>query len=508
MNDIEKHRLLDRDAALVGGNANNGTNAGLANVNLNNAASNTNTNIGSQLGFSLNYHGPYLLVKNFITYVGIGSESEDSRQTKHMKRIGNLYDKIISIENLVEADRNARKGKKNKIGVIIHDRNKEENIKKLHEILKAGTFKTSKYNIFKIQDPKEREIFCLPYYPDRIVHWAIMLQLESIWTSIFTTDTYACIKDRGMHGAAKKLDHVMKTDHENTKYCLKIDIKKYFPSINQDTAIKLIEKKIKCKKTISLLNEILHSTEKGLPIGNYISQYVSNVYLAYFDHWVKETLKVKYYFRYCDDMVFLSNTKENLWVIFGKISEYLKDNLSLVIKDNYQVFPTNKRGIDFVGYVFHPEKTALRKSIKKNMMRKHLTLARIDKKGIEYKKQIAPYIGWVSQPFSDTKNLYRILMTRFSDLNIKCEIGTFEGKKVSIDSILNVEILIIDYKIEKSKYAENNPNRLQLAFERNGDKYITFSGSKVLMDLISKIPKDKFPIETTIIKHDKRYIFT
>lgn len=97
-----------------------------------------------------------------------------------MKRVNNIFDKIISVENLTEADRMARKGKKKSFGVVNHDKNKEQNILKLHESLKSGAFKTSTYNVFTVKDPKEREIYQLPYYPDRIVHWAIMLQLGTI----------------------------------------------------------------------------------------------------------------------------------------------------------------------------------------------------------------------------------------------------------------------------------------------------------------------------------------
>lgn len=129
-----------------------------------------------------------------------------------MKRIDNLYDSIISIENLHLADEKARKGKKNSYGVLLHDKNRESNLMKLHEDLKNQTFKTSKYHIFKIYEPKEREIFRLPYYPDRIVHHAVMNILEPIWVSIFNKNTYSCIKGRGIHAAAKSIKRVLLND--------------------------------------------------------------------------------------------------------------------------------------------------------------------------------------------------------------------------------------------------------------------------------------------------------
>ena len=101
-----------------------------------------------------------------------------------MKRINNIYSKICAIDNLIEADKKARKGKLQSIGVRIHDRNREANILALHEALINKTYKTSNYHTFIIHEPKEREIYQLPYYPDRIVHHAIMNILEPIWMSL------------------------------------------------------------------------------------------------------------------------------------------------------------------------------------------------------------------------------------------------------------------------------------------------------------------------------------
>jgi retron-type reverse transcriptase len=119
-----------------------------------------------------------------------------------MRRINNLYRKICSIENLQLADSIARKGKLKQPGVIAHDKNRDKNIEELHEMLTKKTYRTSEYTTFNIFEPKERVIFRLPYYPDRITHHAVMNILEPIFVSIFTADTYSCIKGRGIHAAA------------------------------------------------------------------------------------------------------------------------------------------------------------------------------------------------------------------------------------------------------------------------------------------------------------------
>ena len=149
-----------------------------------------------------------------------------------MKRIGNLYQKICSIENLQLADSIARRGKSRQFGVIEHDKNKEGNILSLHEMLKNKTYKTSKYKIFTIFEPKERLIFKLPYYPDRIVHHAVMNILEPIFVSVFTTNTYSCIKKRGIHAVLNDVKIALKNNEKETQYCLKLDIEKFYPNIN------------------------------------------------------------------------------------------------------------------------------------------------------------------------------------------------------------------------------------------------------------------------------------
>jgi len=301
-----------------------------------------------------------------------------------MKRINNLFERIYSIENLQLADLIARKGKSKQPGVILHDKNKEQNILKLHEVLKNKTYKTSQYTTFRIFEPKERLIFRLPYYPDRITHHAIMNILEPIFISTFTADTYSCIKGKGIHAAANAVKKALK-ETTGTRYCLKLDIKKFYPNVDHAILKVLLRRKIKDNDLLWLLDEIIDSTS-GLPIGNYLSQYFANFYLTYFDHWIKEVKGVKYYFRYADDIVILSDSKEYLHELLSEIRSYMTEKLNLTIKNNYQVFPVSSRGIDFVGYVFMHTHTLLRKSIKKNFARM-LIKNKND-------KSIASYKGW------------------------------------------------------------------------------------------------------------------
>lgn len=305
------------------------------------------------------------------------------RMVNDVKRAKDLFDKIASMDNLREAHRNARKGKSKYAQVRMVDRDPEKYLGKIHDMLVNGTYKTSDYRTFIVNDRgKDREIYDLPYYPDRIVHWAIMLVIEPIFLKMFIHTTYAAIPGRGIHQGLYELHKHMK-DRDATRYCLKIDVAKFFPHVDTDILKRFLRKRIKCAKTLDLLDEIIDSCDKpGIPIGNYTSQYFGNYYLSWFDHWLKENKhpytyvnennetvtemrKVEHYFRYMDDVIVLSDSKEWLHQLCKEMAAWLKENLNLDLKSNYQVFPTYKRGVDFIGYRSYGDFTLLRSRTKR-----------------------------------------------------------------------------------------------------------------------------------------------
>lgn len=200
----------------------------------------------------------------------------------------------------------------------------------------------------------------------------------------FTADTYSSIEGKGIHSAANAVRAALK-DIDNTIYCLKLDIRKFYPTINHDILKQLLRRKFKDNDLLWLLDEIIDSAD-GVPIGNYLSQFFANFYLTYFDHWLKEQMQVKYYFRYADDIVILHSNKEYLHNLLQQIKKYLNDNLKLEVKSNYQVFPVAARSIDFVGYRFYHTHTLLRKRIKKSFV--HAV------KNNKDAASIASYKGW------------------------------------------------------------------------------------------------------------------
>jgi len=266
------------------------------------------------------------------------------------------------MDNIRLAHKNARKGKLHYQEVQMVNGNEEYYFSQIQDMLKNKTFRNSEYEIFiKNDNGKDREIYKLPYFPDRIVHHCIMQVLEPIWVSTLITDTYSSLKGRGIHNGVRRIKNAL-TDKENTIYCLKMDIRKFYPSIDHTILKSIIRQKIKDPDVLWLLDEIINSTD-GVPIGNYLSQYFGNIYLSVLDHWIKENQNCKYYFRYCDDIVILYSDKNHLSQLRKDISNYIESVLNMKLKDNWQVFPVDKRGIDFLGYRFYHDHIILRKSI-------------------------------------------------------------------------------------------------------------------------------------------------
>lgn len=309
-----------------------------------------------------------------------------------MKKFKNLFEKIIDLDNIIKAHNNARKNKTHRTDVQDVDRHYMQKCKEIQLMLINHTYKTSEYFTFKLYEPKERIIFKLPYFPDRIVHHAIMNIMEPLWINQMIPQTYSCIKKRGIHKVLKQIQNDLK-DVENTKYCLKLDIRKFYPSIDHDILKKILRIKIADNELLQLMDEIIDSS-KGVPIGNYLSQFFANMYLCYFDHWIKEQKGIKYYYRYADDIVILYKDKDYLHQLLKDIKQYLDVNLKLKLKPNYQVFPVESRSIDYVGYRIRHNYTLVRKNIKQNFCRKNAKLMKRTTNYKYYRRKMASFVGW------------------------------------------------------------------------------------------------------------------
>jgi hypothetical protein len=299
-----------------------------------------------------------------------------------------------AIENIKRAHINARRGKAHYHEVQMVNANEEYYLTKIQDMIRDKTFRNSPYTTFmKLDSKKEREIFKLPYFPDRIVHHCIVQVLEPIWMKTLIADTYSSLKGRGIHKGVKRIKAALK-DRENTQYCLKMDVRKFYPSIDHDILKTILQHKIKDPDVMWILNEIIDSTD-GVPIGNYLSQHFGNLYLSGFDHYMKEQMHCKHYFRYCDDMVILYGSKEHLADLRAEATSYLEKNLKLQLKDNWQIFPVNARGIDFLGYKFYHTHTTLRKSIATQFKQTISKIRSTQPKSIEMMNSVMSYYGWM-----------------------------------------------------------------------------------------------------------------
>ena len=337
-----------------------------------------------------------------------------------MKRKKDIYIKIIDKNNIYKAILNASKGKKDRDNVKSVISNITFYVDDIYNKLFTKTYTPSPYVEMKIHDgvrKKERIIYKPKFYPDQVVHWALMQQIEPIIMRGMYEFCCGSVKGRGIMHGIKYLKKILVRDRKNTKYCLKLDIKKFYPSINQTILKRKFMRVIKDRDTLDLIDKIIDSADEGVPIGNYTSQWFANFFLQDLDHYIKEELKVPYYLRYMDDMVLFHRNKKELHKIKDRIEAYLK-NEDLKLKENWQLFKVDSRPIDFLGYRFYRGYTTLRKS---NLLRIKRRYKKISKKQkITYTDASASlsYYGWLKH--CDSYNFNQKYVKPYVDLN-KCK---------------------------------------------------------------------------------------
>lgn len=269
-----------------------------------------------------------------------------------------------------------------------------DNVLSLNEDLKNKTYKHGEYKSFKISDPKPRDIH-KSSVRDRLLHHAIYRILYPYFDKKFIYDSYSCRLNKGTHKANERFKHFTRKVSKNyTRTCwiLKCDIRKFFANIDHKILIQILERHIDDKDTVWLLGRVIESfntKEKiavGLPLGNLTSQLLVNIYMNEFDQFVKHTLKEKYYIRYADDFVFMSDDKKHLEELTLKISEFLENNLKLSIHPDKLFIKTLSSGLDFLGWIHFEKHKVLRTSTKKRMFRNLANKAR-------KKETIQSYLG-------------------------------------------------------------------------------------------------------------------
>ncbi len=370
------------NALIVGGNWNNGANAGLSYLNNNDGGANSNN--GSRLNRS---HNPSFTVistppereivkpnkfrpvphdKVHVESVGHGIKDG----TVSMKRVGNLWSKVTSMETLEAASMKACSSRKNKDEVLRFLEDRKDNLVRLQRSLIYHTYETSEYRIFeKNENGKNRVVSDLPLYPDRIAHWAVAIIVEPYIQNRLIPQTHASRKGHGTHTAVADVSRYLQND-TRIRYALQVDVKQCFPSMPKQVAKGVIRRVIKDPDVLWFIDKIIDDYPlEGIPLGNRLSPDIANLVLSYAaDHPMKELHHCHYYVRYMDDILILGYSKPWLHkmrrILAAQFEEY-----GMTMKKNWQVYPIDVRGIDFVGYRIYRNKILLRTRTKKRMKR-------------------------------------------------------------------------------------------------------------------------------------------
>lgn len=266
-------------------------------------------------------------------------------------------------------------GKHKKKDVVLFELELENNLFRLHKELTSKTYKHREYFDFYVSDPKRRHIHKATV-GDRVVHQAIFRILYNVFDKHFIYHSYSSRKFHGTHLAVNNFYKACGKASKNWKlkiFVLKCDIRKFFDSIDHELLKGIIKTKISCRDTLCLLGTLLQSFEKnenkGLPLGNVTSQLFANIYLNEFDQFIKHKLKIKYYFRYCDDFVIISESEEYLFGLILEIKKFLSEKLLLDLHPKKLEIRPVRKGIDFLGYVVLPHIIVLRTKTKKRILK-------------------------------------------------------------------------------------------------------------------------------------------
>jgi len=316
-----------------------------------------------------------------------------------MKIHENIFESIVSIENLFLAWEKFRKGKRSRKDVQDFEWRLEPNIFQLNRELRSRRYKHGGYHSFYIHDPKQR-LINKATVRDRIVHQALFNILNPIFEAGFIPTSYSCRVGKGTHNGVLVVDKMIRQVSRNyTESCfvLKCDIRKFFRSVDHQLIVQSVTKRIKDEGTIWLLERIVNSFPDGMPIGNLTSQLFANIYMDRLDQFIKQTLGVKYYARYTDDFVVVASTEEYLHNLLEPLKDFLKNHLALELHPNKVSIRKYRQGVDFLGYVILPHHRRLRTRTKRRIITRVNQLLSQEKTGQvsrkSFNQSIESYFG-------------------------------------------------------------------------------------------------------------------
>lgn len=347
------------------------------------------------------------------------------------KSVNNLYEPMLEHSNVEEKFHKAAKGKTERpdVAAILNPENIQQHVERVIEQLSntapewydvpnpEKAWKPTRHGKVKINEgtgKKERSIEKPRYNYEQVVHHIVVSACYDIFMQGMYEFSCGSVPERGAHYGKKYIERWIRTDTKNCKYVLKMDIRHFFESVDHDVLKAWLEKKIRDKRMLHILNLIIDGSEQGLPLGFYTSQWLSNFMLQPLDHYIKEELHAVHYIRYMDDMVVFGRNKKELHRIRIAIDEFLGRELNLQMKGNWQVFrfdyierKTGKRKgrpLDFMGFQFYHDKTILRESIMLNCTRKVNRVSKKDRITWYDATAILSYMGYLDH--TDTYDMY------------------------------------------------------------------------------------------------------
>lgn len=340
-----------------------------------------------------------------------------------MKRIGNIYKEIVSVENCKDAIIDASKGKMRRREVRHIVEHLDEYAVDLSDRLIRLDFLTPyvKKTIKDGLSGKERELQIPSFYPDQCAHHAIVRIIQPIVMRSAYYWSCANIPRRGIDHACKGVERATKKDLRHAKYCVKMDIRKFYPSIPHDKLKHRLREKIKDEKALGIIDKVIDSHFPGLPIGNYTSPWLAELFLQPMDHFIKQDLGIRHYVRYADDIVLIDGNKRKLRKAMHSVISFV-DDMGLNIKHNYQLFRIQENGcgrkIDFVGRCFGRGFTTIRKSRSLAFMRQSRCVQRFQRANVPVPYKIAAGFMSRSSCFKHT-NSYAMKRKYYDVIDIK-----------------------------------------------------------------------------------------
>ena len=354
-----------------------------------------------------------------------------------MKTYSHLYEEFYTEENMNLAIRNSSKGSKKKKRRDV--KYALSNIPKFKERIweRINNFTPSRHRAKTIYDgiSRKKRTIIVPSYPEQVIQHMLINVLSKVFLRGIYEHAYGSIPKRGAQKGKKAIERWRKMDPANFKYCLKLDIKKYFESIPHDILKQKLSREIKDDRIIHLLFATIDSVETGLPLGFYTSQWLAMWYLKDFDHFVKEKCYAPHYMRYMDDMIIIGSNKRKLHQTHRMIIEHLR-GLGLELNNRCQLFRVHYirngkdygRDIDFMGYRFFRNRTIMRRGTYYKMLRKARKIGEKEKPSIYELRQMMSYLGLIKD--TDVYNVYLLYIKPFFNVKkAKKRISKYDKRK-------------------------------------------------------------------------------